>query len=220
MVVLVPSFVLSLVTLVFAGLAWTAVISTLNAELQLFLPGWVRARGLAVYLVTFTGCLAFASVIWGQVTERVGVETTFLIAAGVVAAGVVAGAFWRVPEPGHLGHEPAVYWGEPRLAFEPEPDAGPIMVVITYTVAEERQQAYLEAMTHLRRSRRRSGATRWELYRVAARPNQFVETFRVGSWEEHLRQHEGRLTATDQEIEETALAFSDPPASAEHLLPP
>jgi hypothetical protein len=30
------------------------------------------------------------------------------------------------------------------------------------------------------------------------------------SWEEHLRQHEGRLTATDQAIEDAALAFSDP----------
>jgi hypothetical protein len=35
-----------------------------------------------------------------------------------------------------------------------------------------------------------------------------------------MRQHAGRLTATDQDIEETALAFSDPPPRAEHLLPP
>jgi hypothetical protein len=42
----------------------------------------------------------------------------------------------------------------------------------------------------------------------------------VPSWEEHLRQHEGRLTAADKAIEEAALAFSDPPARAEHLLPP
>jgi predicted MFS family arabinose efflux permease len=47
-VVLVPNFFEAMVVLVFAGLAWTAVISTLNAELQLFLPVWVRARGLAI----------------------------------------------------------------------------------------------------------------------------------------------------------------------------
>ena len=41
-IVLVSNFLAALVTLVFAGLAWTAVISTLNAELQLFLPVWVR----------------------------------------------------------------------------------------------------------------------------------------------------------------------------------
>jgi hypothetical protein len=41
----------------------------------------------------------------------------------------------------------------------------------------------------------------------------------VPSWEEHLHQHGGRLTATDQRIEEAALAFSDRPATADHLLP-
>lgn len=219
-VVLLPNFVAALVLLVFAGLAWTAVVSTLNAELQMVLPAWVRARGLAIYLVTFTGCLAFASVIWGLVTDRFGVDTAFLVAAGIVGAGVLAGAFWKLPETGKLGQEPAAYWGEPRLAFEPEPDGGPIMVTVTFTVAHEHQAAYLEAMEQLRESRRRSGATRWELYRDAERPNRFVETFRVGSWEEHLRQHEGRLTATDQAVEEKALAFSDPPAEPQHLLPP
>jgi hypothetical protein len=44
--------------------------------------------------------------------------------------------------------------------------------------------------------------------------------FTVASWEEHLRQHEGRLTGSDQEVEEAARAFSDPPARGEHLLPP
>ena len=75
-------------------------------------------------------------------------------------------------------------------------------------------------MSHLCQSRRRTGATRWELYRDADRPDRFIELFSVASWEEHMRQHEGRLTAADQEVEEAALAFSDPPARAEHLLPP
>lgn len=36
-----------------------------------------------------------------------------------------------------------------------------------------------------------------------------------------MRQHHGgRLTGTDREIEEAALAFSEPPTRAEHLLPP
>ena len=75
-------------------------------------------------------------------------------------------------------------------------------------------------MQQLRASRRRTGASRWELYRDAEHPNRFVEMFRVPSWEEHLRQHAGRLTAHDQEVEEAALAFSDPPARGDHLLPP
>jgi MFS family permease len=219
-IVLVPNFVLGMLLLVFAGLAWTAVVSTLNVELQIFLPVWVRGRALAMYLVTFAGTQALTSVVWGQVTERVGVQTTFLVAAGVMLAGVVAGLFWSVPETGHLDREPAVYWSDPRLAVEPEPDSGPVMVAVHYTIATSKESDFLAAMEALRSTRRRTGAISWELYRDAEHRDRFVEVFKVPSWEEHLRQHTGRLTATDQKIEEAALAFSDPPASADHLLPP
>jgi MFS family permease len=219
-IVLTPSFPAALATLVFAGLAWMAVTSTLAAELQLFLPAWVRARGLAVYTVIFTGSMTAGALLWGLVAEVVGLQATFLVAAVVVLAGVLAGVVWRVPETGHLDPQPVIYWPAARLAFDPEADAGPILVTVEFTVAPERESAFLEAMDHLRRSRRRTGASRWELYRDGDRPDRFVEIFSVPSWEEHERQHEGRLTSADRAVEEAALAFSDPPARAEHLLPP
>ena len=219
-VVVVPSFPVALAALVFAGLAWMAVTSTLHAELQLVLPAWVRARGLAIYTVNFMGVQTAGALLWGLTADRVGLLPTVLFAAVATLAGVVAGLFWRVPETGHLDPEPAIYWPEARLAFEPEPDTGPVLIAVEFTVAPERQAAFLEAMRHLRRSRLRTGATRWELYRDGERPNRFVEFFWVPSWEEHLRQHAGRLTATDQAVEEAALAFSDPPARGDHLLPP
>ena len=75
-------------------------------------------------------------------------------------------------------------------------------------------------MGQLRRARLRTGATRWELYRDGERPDRFVEFFSVPPWEEHLRQHTGRLTSADKEIKEAALAFSYPPPRSYHLLPP
>jgi MFS family permease len=219
-IVLTDNFPVALLTLVLTGVAWMAVISTLNAELQLFLPVWVRARGLGIYMVTFTGSMTVGSLIWGLVAEGIGLQMTFFIAAVLVLASVAAGLVWRVPETGHLDPEPAIYWPEPRLAFDPEADTGPVMVTVEYTVTPEREAAFLDAMDQLRLSRRRTGATRWELYRDGDRPDRFVELFSVPSWEEHLRQHAGRLTAVDREVEEAALAFSDPPARAEHLLPP
>jgi hypothetical protein len=197
-----------------------AVTSTLQAELQLVLPAWVRARGVAVYTVTFMGSQTAGALVWGFAAQRVGLEPAVLGAAALGLAGVGAGVFWRLPETGHLDPSPAVYWGPARVAVEPEPDSGPVLVAVHYTVAAERQAAFLEAMSRLRRSRRRTGASRWELYRDGERPDHFVELFRVPSWQEHLRQHEGRLTGTDRVVEEAALAFSDPPAVADHLLPP
>jgi MFS family permease len=219
-IVLVSNFLAALPILLFAGLAWTAVISTLIAELQLFLPVWVRARGIAIYLVTFTGSMTVGALIWGLVAEGIGLQLTYFAAAVVMLGGVVAGLIWRVPETGHLDREPAIYWPEARLAFDPEPDTGPVLVTVEYNVAQDQEGAFLEAMDRLRRSRRRTGATRWGVYRDGDRPDRFIEVFSVPSWEEHLRQHEGRLTGADQEVEEAALAFSDPPARAEHLLPP
>ena len=220
LIVLVSNFFAALPILLFAGLAWTAVISTLIAEMQLFLPVWVRARGLAIYLVTFTGSMTVGALIWGLVAEGVGLQLTFFTAAVVMLGGVAAGFFWRVRETGHLDREPAIYWPEARLAFDPELDTGPVLVTVEYTVPPDREGAFLEAMDRLQRARRRTGATRWELYRDGDRPDRFIELFSVPSWEEHLRQHEGRMTGADREVEEAALAFSDPPARAEHLLPP
>jgi MFS family permease len=219
-IVLTFSFPAALVTLMLSGVAWMAMTSTLAAELQLFLPVWVRARALAVFMLTFTGSMTVGALLWGLLAESFGLQPAYLIAAIVVLAGVVAGVFLRVPNTGHLDREPAIYWPEPRLAFDPEPDTGPVVVTVEYTVAPERETAFLEAMDHLRQSRRRTGATRWELFRDGDRPDRFMEIFSVPSWQEHLRQHEGRLTAADREVEEAALAFSDPPARAEHLLPP
>ena len=62
--VVVPSFAAALFAMVFAGLTWMAVTSTLQAELQLVLPAWVRARGLAMYTVTFMGSNAVGALLW------------------------------------------------------------------------------------------------------------------------------------------------------------
>ena len=67
-------------------------------------------------------------------------------------------------------------------------------------------------------SRRRTGATRWNLYRDAAEPGRFMETFLVPSWDEHLRQHRERPTATDRDVVRAALRFAVGPPEVAHLL--
>jgi hypothetical protein len=58
------------------------------------------------------------ALIWVLVAEAVGLQATFLIAAFVVLAGVIAGVVWRVPETGHLDPQPVVYWPAARLSFD------------------------------------------------------------------------------------------------------
>ena len=70
--VLAPSLLVALPLLVVCGFGWTATVSTVISELQLFLPGWVRARAIAIYLMVFLGSQAVAAPIWGLVTQRLG----------------------------------------------------------------------------------------------------------------------------------------------------
>jgi len=80
--------------------------------------------------------------------------------------------------------------------LEPDPEAGPVLVTSTYTIAPENEQPFLHAMSWVRKSRLRTGAVEWGLYRDGEIAHRFVEFFVVPSWEEHLRQHNDRLTGS------------------------
>lgn len=218
--IVAPGLLAAMPLLVVAGFGWTATVATFNAELQLFLPGWVRARAIAVYIMTFTGAQAIASPLWGIVTQRAGLTTAVLAASVLVALGAIAGLVWRIPESGTTDRAPLAYWDQAPLALDPDPYAGPVQVQVEYHVPAPAEPEWLAAMQDVRRSRLRSGAFRWELYRVGERPDRFVEIFAVPSWDEHERQHQGRLTAEDQAAEEAAFAFTVTTPTAEHLLPP
>jgi hypothetical protein len=78
---------------------------------------------------------------------------------------------------------------------------------------------FLEAMERVRRSRLRTGASSWQLYRDGEQPDRFLELFVAPSWEEHLCQHGGRLTGADHEFEQEAVAQATGPPEVTHLFP-
>jgi hypothetical protein len=127
-------------------------------------------------------------------------------------------AVLRGPDSQHLDRSPLAYWDNPRIPAHPDP-ASPVTVSIRYRVGTDRQAAFIAAMRSMRRSRLRSGAVRWNLYRVGEDTRLFVEQFEVASWHEHLRQHDERLTAEDQAIEQAAFAHIVGAPVPHHLLP-
>jgi MFS family permease len=216
--VLIPNTAAILVLLIPTGIAWVAVLSNMNTELQLFLPGWVRARSLSIYQMVLFGAQAAGAVIWGLVAGQIGLDETFLIAAATMALGALTLRFWPLLNVQGEDRNLAVYWPEPRMALHPEPEGGPVLIMTTYTITPEKEPAFFEAMSFVRRSRLRTGAVQWGLYRDGEQPNQLVEFFVVPSWEEHLRQHTERLTGTDRQFEEQADALSNPPSHSVHLI--
>jgi predicted MFS family arabinose efflux permease len=217
-VVLIASPGAILIALVPAGVAWIAFLSTINAELQLFLPAWVRGRGLSIYQMVLFGAQGFGALVWGFVAAPLGIVPTFLIAAAAMLAGVATIRIWPIIDTSGMDRTSVEYWREPSLAVDTDPQDGPVVVNTVYTVEPDRERAFLRAMANVRLSRLRTGATQWGLFRDGEEPNHFVELYVVPSWEEHMRQHSERLTRTDQQYEQEAEAFTAAPEETSHLI--
>lgn len=217
--VLVPDVVVVLIGLTVGGMSWLLALATLNASMQLSLPAWVRARGLSVYLLIFMGGQALGSTMWGLVAGSTSTVVAMLISAGLLVVSGLSAWWWPLhPQTGQLDVSPSAHWPEPALVFEPEPRDGPVLVLSTYRVAPEDEPAFLVAMQRQARSRQRTGAALWRLYRHLEREHTFVEAFLVRSWDEHLRQHHVRLTLVDQRVEEEVRRYAEGPPLVEHLI--
>ncbi|WP_413671298.1 MFS transporter [Massilia cellulosiltytica] len=70
--------------IVVGGMAWSAVVSTLNAAAQLSFPADVRARTLAIYLVVMAGGYTLGSLFWGRMADACGVRFAMAAAGACV----------------------------------------------------------------------------------------------------------------------------------------
>jgi MFS family permease len=206
--------------MVAAGMAWLAILTSLNVATQTAVPRWVRARALAVYLLGFQGGLAAGSALWGVVAGRLGERMALLAAAASFGLGLLAALRWRLQGIGALDLTPSVR-PEPVTAIDPDPDDGPVLVLVRYRIDPARAEEFATAMRAVRRVRRRDGAYRWGVFEDVADPGCFVETYVVRSWAEHLRQHE-RFTAEDLSVRDRVRSFhigEDPPAVSHFIRP-
>lgn len=192
--------------MVAGGLAWIAATSTLMSAAQCAAPAWVRSRALAVVLLVLQGGLAAGSLLWGVLAARAGTNVALLTAAGAMMIGVAMAWRARLHPIAQLDLTPAVFWPSPELNIEIDRENVPVLVTLDYEVAPEHQAAFMVAMREVAAMRRRDGSIQWGLYRDAAKPTRFVETFLAPSWLEHLRQHE-RGTAADRVLRERIEPF-------------
>lgn len=197
-----------------AGAAWIAVLTNLNVAAQGVLPDWVRARGLAIYLMIFFGAMTAGSALWGALAEAQSIETALLAAAaGGAVAGAIVAAIIRLPD-GAGDLTPSLHWPEPAIAAAIPGERGPVMVIISYDIDPADRRGFLEAIERLAVVRRRDGAFGWRIMEDAEAPRRFDEIFFAASWLEHLRQHR-RITQADAGVQASVRAFhrgANPPA--------
>jgi MFS family permease len=198
------------------GATWVWMLATLNTTLQLFLPAWVRARGLSIYQMVLFGAQGLGALLWGVLADAFGLTVAFVSSAALLAVGTASIRLWPLFDTSHMDRS-IVARPEPAFEFDTASNDGPVVVWTTYSIPPERESDFVRAMVRVRESRFRTGATEWGLFSNGEKPGEFEEIFFVASWEEHLRQHRERLTATDRSFEDEANALSTSEPQTRHL---
>jgi MFS family permease len=194
------------VALAIGGAAWMAVMATFNTATQSSAPPWVRSRAVALHTVSALGSFALGSAFWGAVSSLAGLS----FALTVAAAAMIAGVFLARRFPLRMGDTqevtPVAPWKNLFIKEPPLPDDGPLSVEVAYRIRAGEAEEFLNAVSQLRASRRRDGATLWRVYRDLGDPARYVERFIVASWADYLHQR-ARATLADQALEARVREF-------------
>jgi MFS family permease len=202
---------LLVLALVLGGIAWTSTASSLNIAVQLSVPAWVQARALGVYQTVFQGGLALGSAFWGGLAERIGTASALSLAAGALLAGLPFARRFTVSAGIAIDHSPdplasALTPAAPQIVIEPNPEAGPVLIAVTFQIDPSRAAEFIQAANELGRVRRRNGAVRWSLFSDPFDPAHYVETYILESWLARDRQLE-RFTVADHAIRDRVFSF-------------
>jgi predicted MFS family arabinose efflux permease len=217
LVVAIGPFGPAIPLLLVCGMAWIATLTTLNAAVQLSLPHWVRARGMAVYLLVFSGSQALGSYLWGLIAAHFGLAQSLLAAAALLLLTAASVAVLPLrPETGTLDLTTSTAWPTPTLVFQPDPNDGPVLISTYYRVTDDRIHQFTAAMLKVGRSRSRTGGYSWRLYRSGEDPQLVIEEFTVPSWAEFDRQHSTRWLASDNDALASALQCTVDGRAEEH----
>lgn len=198
-----------------AGLGWTTAFTTTNVAAQSTLAAWVRARGMGLYMLVLTGGVALGSAGWGVLAQW-DLRGAHAIAAVALVAGLLVGRRRRLDGTYQVDVTPVVS-EDPIVTLMPGDTDGPVLVTAAYRVPPDKMVGFVTSMREIERHRRRTGAFQWGLFRDLADPERFVETFVVGSWGEHLRQHQ-RLTSSSESRLGMVQAFHESSVAVSHLI--
>ncbi|MGH8159947.1 MAG: MFS transporter [Rhodanobacter sp.] len=194
------------VAMLIIGASWIAVLSALQVSAQTSVPAWVRARALSIYITAFSTGLVAGSAGWGWVASHWGIQVALTAAPlGLALSSMVTARIsLKGKDPDDL--VPSAHWPLPIPSEDITPDSGPALVTVTYAVRLERRTEFLKALHELGHARRRDGAIFWGIFENVEQSGDYIETFVIASWLEHLRQHE-RVSYGAQRLQTTIATF-------------
>ena len=204
--------------LVAGGAAWMSVMSTFNTATQTSAPPWVRSRATAMHVLSALGSFALGSAFWGALAGLVGLQVALCAAALLMLANLLLAR--RFPlRMGALHEVTQAPFEDLLVTDQPDPEAGPVAVELSYRIRPEDAEAFLTEVALLKAPRQRDGATFWRIYRDLDDPTRFVERFIITRWADYLHQR-ARTTVADQSIETRvrALVMPGEPVVMQHYI--
>lgn len=216
------------VAMIFVGAAWVSVQSTWMSMGHQFFPEWIRPRLIAFLLLFLQGTQAVGALLWGVVSDRVGLEGALLIAAGLMVVCLVSLLVFGLGRDSGITPVLVSEFGGGAQAWGDEPSvdaegvgSGSVEVSYEYVVRPDAVDEFHVAMSELRRSRLRLGGRGWSLRPAEHREDVYLEVYRVDSFAEFAEQERDRLTVPEsglrQRVDSLATTVSGPrfaPATA------
>ncbi|MBV9492147.1 MAG: MFS transporter [Verrucomicrobia bacterium] len=183
-----------------AGVSWTLTASELWVAAQRAMPVWARGRMNATHMMVSQGGMALGGLVWGGLASWVGVDFALLAAALLLLFSLGLAVPLSIDFAAGLNTEPApLTTVHHRMLHIPQPEEGPVAVVMEFDIREEGRAQFIELMREVRLIYLRNGAFSWRLDEDMEKRNRFRMEMMVGSWSEHLAQHE-RMTRDELEI--------------------
>ena len=85
------------VCLALTGACWMTVVANNSTAVQMILPNFMRARGMAVNQVVFFGAVVAGSLLWGKTADLWGVRTALIVSAVSLVPLTLLAASIRLP---------------------------------------------------------------------------------------------------------------------------
>ncbi len=188
------------------GMSWILVLASVNVSAQQALPDWIKARGLALFMMVFYGSMSLGSALWGMVADATSIQTSVFIAALGGMGFIFFSYRSRLQQGADLDLTPSQHWPAPMVNTSVSHDVGPVIIQVAYLIKEEDRAGFLSSIYRMQAARKRQGAYNWGVYEDVAQKGRFIEHFMENSWADHLRHHE-RVSGEDKAVQETVYAF-------------
>lgn len=79
------------------GACWITVIANNGAAVQMILPNYMRARGMAVHQMVFFGAMVVGSLLWGKIATLFGTQASLVASAVALVPATMLAASIRLP---------------------------------------------------------------------------------------------------------------------------